>query len=103
MKILNKGRGRGKSLQLLYTSETTGYQIICPNEQQAQYLKKMAEELGLIIPEPMSYKKYASIKGSSLNTDKILIDNVDHILDEILTTYFKTNICAATMSVPMKE
>ena len=103
MRIINKSRGQGKSLQLLYTSELTGYQIICPNEQQAQYLKKMADELGLIVPEPMSYKRYISIKGSSLNADKILIDNVDYMLDDILTAYFKTNICAVTMSVPMKD
>ena len=101
MKIINKGRRNGKSIELLYASEVTGYRIICPNEQQAQYLKKMADELGLIIPEPMSYKRYVSIKGFSLNADKILIDNVDHILDEILAAYFKTNICAVTMSVPI--
>ena len=101
MRIINKGRGGGKTLQLLYTSELTGYRIICSNQQQVEYLKRQAEKLGLDIPEPMSYVSYGSVRG--LHDDKILVDNVEQMLDRILSAYFKKDVCAATMSVPMED
>ena len=103
MKIINKGRGRCKSIQLLYVSELTRYRIICPNRQQVEYLKYQAEELGLDIPEPMSYAVYKSEMGKGILETKILIDNVDQILDKILLEYFNKDVVAVTMSVPMKE
>ena len=101
MRIINKGRGQGKTLQLLYASELTGYRIICPTVEQTEYLKKKAKELKLDIPEPMSYISYAEVRG--ILNEKILIDNIDQILEKILTEYFKRDVCAVTMSVPMKE
>ena len=101
MRIINKGRATGKSLQLLYASELTGYRIICSTFEQAEYLKKKAKELKLDIPEPMSYISYAAVRG--MWNEKILIDNVDQILEKILIEYFKRDVCAVTMSVPMKE
>lgn len=101
MRIINKGRAIGKSTQLLYVSELTGYRIICPTFEQAKYLQRKAKELKLDIPEPMSYISYAAVRG--MWDEKILIDNVDQILEELLTAYFKRDICAVTMSIPMKE
>ena len=99
MRIINKGRRNGKSIELLYASEVTGYRIICPNHEQAEFLKKLAKELGLDIPEPMSYISYAAMRG--LYDETILIDNVEQIMDKILSAYFKRDICAVTMSVPV--
>jgi len=99
MRIINKGRRNGKSIELLYASEVTGYRIICPNHEQAEFLKKLAKELGLDIPEPMSYISYASTRG--LYDETILIDNVEQIMEKILFAYFKRDICAVTMSVPI--
>ena len=101
MRIINRGRGQGKSLQLLYVSEATGYRIICGSFGEAKDLKKRAEELGLNIPEPMTYISYADLKG--IHEEKILIDNVEEILDKVLSVYFKRDVCAVTMSIPMKE
>ena len=101
MRIINKGRGQGKTLQLLYASELTGYRIICGSFGEAKNLKKWAEELNLDIPEPMAYVSYVDLKG--IREEKILIDNVEEILDKALSAYFKKDICAVTMSVPMKD
>ena len=103
MRIINKGRGQYKSTQLLYVSELTRYRIICSNRKQVEYLKYQAEELGLNIPEPMSYGVYKSEMGKGMHETKILIDNVDQILDKILFEYFNKDVVAVTMSVPMKE
>lgn len=96
MKLINKNRGTGKSTQLLYTSATTGYPIIVATERQAEYLEKMAEELGLEIPKPITFRRFNQyfIPRDS----KILVDNLEFMLNDILKDYFGTEVCAATIS-----
>ena len=98
-RIILKEKGKGKSTELLYTSEATGYRIICYTRKQCEYLKNMAKELDLKIPDPIDLKTYTDIFVKGYMTDSgILIDDLDACLDTILSTYFRTNVVAVTMT-----
>ena len=96
-RIILKERGKGKSTGLLYTSEATGYRIICYTRKQCEYLKNMAKELNLKIPDPMDLKTYMDIKGHMIDSG-ILIDDLDACLDKILRDYFKIDVIAVTIT-----
>lgn len=52
--LIIKDRGTGKSAQLLYTSATTQYPILTKTKDRAVNLLKMAEDLDLCIPVPLT-------------------------------------------------
>ena len=62
MRMLIKKRGSGKTTELIYASEATGFRIITPTSSMAKYIKTQAEKLGCVIPEPMPYNKYIEMK-----------------------------------------
>ena len=97
MKVIKRPRGSGKTTQLIYTSEITGYPIVVFDTTRAENLKKMAEEMNCNIPEPVIFHNFKhQIIGR--HRDKILIDDVDHMLEHILTEYFQMSIAAVTIS-----
>lgn len=103
MKLINKSRGTGKTTQLIYVSAITGFRIIAPNTHMAGHIEKMAKDMGLKIPKPMSDAKYRNRKYDGDHTP-ILIDDVDsQILDEALELYFNAPVIAATMTTPIDD
>lgn len=104
MKLINKSRGTGKTMQLIYASAVTGFRIITPNAHMVEHIEKMAKDMGLKIPKPMSDVEYRNRKGFRDDNKLILIDEVqDHILDEALELYFGSPVVAATMTVPIDD
>lgn len=57
MKIINLGRGQGKTIRLLYASEWNDIPIVCATHTSKEHLIRMARELGLKIPEPIVAKR----------------------------------------------
>lgn len=53
MNLINKPRGSGKTTQLIFTSVTVGYPIVCHNIAMVEQIKYMADKLGCDIPEPV--------------------------------------------------
>ena len=49
MKIINLGRGQGKTVRLLYASEWNDMPILCATDSQKRHLIDMAKSLGLDI------------------------------------------------------
>ena len=76
MKIINLGRGQGKTIRLLYASEWQDLPIVCATYSQKQHLIDAAKELGLNIPEPIVASEIATSKIiASKTVDKdLLID-----------------------------
>lgn len=97
MKIIKRPRQSGLTTQLIYTSEITGYPIVVLDTVRAENLKKMAKRMNCNIPEPIIFSNFKhQIIGK--HRDKILIDDVDHMLEHILTEYFQIPIAAVTIS-----
>lgn len=87
-----KERQTGKTTELIKRSHQTGAVIVTANYQRAMFVKLLAKELGLDIPEPMST---ASIPDSSAKGTHILIDDADDVLKVCFMNY---TIDAITMS-----
>ena len=97
MKVIKRPRGSGKTTQLIYTSEITGYPIVVSDTTRAENLKKMAKEMNCNIPEPIIFGNFKyQILGK--HRDKILIDDLDSMLEFILTEYFQVSVAAVTIS-----
>ena len=104
MRLINKSRGTGKTTQLIYASAITGFRIIAPDYAMASRIEKMAKDMGLKIPQPMSDIEYRNRRELKKDRTPILIDELQNqILDEALELYFDAPVVAATMTVPIDD
>ena len=53
MRLLIKDRAKGKTTQMIYTSEATGYPIVVETEMQKNFIMDKAKSMDTIIPEPI--------------------------------------------------
>ena len=93
--LILRGRGQGKTHDLIITSHTTGIPIVCHNENAVRNVKKMAHEMGYNIPEPMSI---TTLKKHYTLEKEILVDDLDFLIEDILNQYFGTHVRVATMT-----
>lgn len=87
MKVINLGRGQGKTLRLLYASEWNGIPILCASSSQKEYLIDMAKSLGLNIPEPITAWDLtsATIKTKDILKEKdMYVDEAHWVLQSLL-------------------
>ena len=86
MKIINLGRGQGKTVRLLYASEWNDIPILCATGSQKQDLIDMAKRLGLNIPEPIVTWEIQSnrIIGSRAAEKDLLVDEAPMVLRSLL-------------------
>lgn len=87
MKIINLGRGQGKTIRLLYASEWNDIPILCANDKHKQHLIDMAKELGLYIPEPITVSEltYETIKEKGILREKdMFVDEAHWVLQKML-------------------
>lgn len=96
MEIMQMNRGGGKTTYLIKKSAEFKYPIICCSETQRRIIKDTAKEMGLDIPDPISFSSINSKeKLRGLNCfDKLLIDDLEYVL-KIL---FGKDIYAATVT-----
>jgi len=73
MNYILKSRGTGKTYDLIMKSHKTGYRILCPNLDMAKFIKDMAKDMKVDIPEPKTYS-YVQLHGAT--EDKYLIDEL---------------------------
>lgn len=99
--LVIKDRGTGKSTQLVYTSAVTQYPIITQHRTSIMHLMDLANELGVVIPTPMTVDDYKS-KGR-IHENHILIDEGYDLIGEALDAYMGTHVVAVTLSDKIKE
>ena len=95
MKIIQGGRGSGKTYTLVRYSWLTGYPIITSKN----YILTIANRLGITIPEPIVFRNKQDTRGKLLPTDKVLVDDLDEWLSDIVNSYFDSSVAAATMNI----
>ena len=90
MKIINLGRGCGKTTRLLYASEFNDTPILCANKISKQNLLDSAKKLNLKIPEPITPSEIVMggrFEISPIGRDKdVLVDEVPMVLQSLLDT-----------------
>lgn len=81
MKIINLGRGQGKTLRLLYASEWNDIPILCAGDMYKQRLIDMAKELRLCIPEPITVSELFSNRlKERRKIEDVLVDEAPMVL-----------------------
>lgn len=94
MEILSMERGSGKTTKLIKISNKTKAPIICRDKNTVRFIKNMAKEMKLEIPEPLSIYEKDKLRCSYNPSNCVLIDDVDSILSKIL----RCNVLYATTS-----
>lgn len=78
MKIIAKGRGQGKTTELIKISAEKQIPIVCVHDEMIIDIKKRAKEMNLKIPEPLKFKE---LNLTQWRDSPILIDNADLFLN----------------------
>lgn len=78
MKIIYKGRGEGKTTDLIKLSFERGGYIICKDIDEAHNISFIANELGCDIPLPITYDEFINKRYGKIK--EFYIDNVDNLL-----------------------
>lgn len=99
--LVIKDRGTGKSTQLVYTSAVTQYPIITQHRTSIIHLMDLANELGVVIPTPMTVDDYKA--RGRIHENHILIDEGYDLIGEALDAYMGTHVVAVTLSDKIKE
>ena len=80
MKVVYKGRGQGKTYDVIkLASENKGY-ILCSTSQQAQHIYDLSKDMGLSIHFPITHADLPLTKGQRI--DNILIDNAEDFIEK---------------------
>lgn len=99
--LVIKDRGTGKSTQLVYTSAVTQYPIITQHRTSIMHLMDLANELGVVIPTPMTVDDYKA--RGRIHENHILIDEGYDLIGKALDAYMGTHVVAVTLSDKIKE
>lgn len=97
MRIINRPRGTGKTIQLIHASEIMQCPIICGTELSKQYIKNRANELGCNIPEPINVIETETGK-LDLEDKQVLVDNAEYVLALLLSQRYGCEIKAMTLT-----
>lgn len=101
MKMIVKDRAMGKTTQLVYISEFTGYPIVVPYEAMIAPTKEIAKKIGCNIPEPVTASDMARGKKRGDHAyDHILVDEValNGVLKKALSMYLNSSVELCTCS-----
>ena len=98
MKIFNLNRGCDKTTRMLYASEFNNAPIVCCVDSQKTYLINQAKNLKINIPEPISVSDIICNRTRGKHFDKVLVDEVDDVLREILRFAINANMIGGTIT-----
>lgn len=102
MRIINRERGTGKTAMLISTAYVTGKPIITSTMNNKNSLMNMAKAMGMSNNiEVYTINEWLEFHRSYTPNNEILIDNVELILDEVMSKFLNANVIAGTMTVPM--
>lgn len=80
MDILVGKRQQGKTTRLIKMSAAGGGIIVAPTERSAAYIKTLAKEMGLDIPEPVNWNRFIQNDWARGHKGPYLIDELGEIL-----------------------
>ena len=99
MRIFNLGRGKGKTIRMLYASEFNNTPIVCDNDTRKRYLIETAKCMNLNIPEPISISDIICGRTKGKKFNKILVDEIDNVLREILRFTISADMIGGTITI----
>lgn len=104
MRIINRGRGTGKTAMLISTAYVTGKPIITYTMNNKNSLMSMAEKMGISTNiEVYTINEWLECHRLYKQSNEILVDNVELILGDVLSKFLNANVIAGIMTVPMDD
>lgn len=85
MKKIIKGRGEGKTKELIQLSHDTNTYILVANRSRQRELFWLAHELGIYIHNPVTVEDYMRTQFRGSFIKHILIDDADDVLKTIFS------------------
>lgn len=102
MRIINRGRGTGKTTMLVSTAYVTGKPIITSTMSNKNNLMDTAKTMGISNSiEVYTINEWLELHRPYILNNEILVDNIELMLGEVLSKYLNANVVAGTMTIPM--
>lgn len=102
MRIINRGRGTGKTTMLISTAYVTGKPIITSTMSNKNNLMDTAKTMGISDNiEVYTINEWLELHRPYIPNNEILVDNIELMLGEVLSKYLNANVIAGTMTIPM--
>lgn len=97
MKLISGKRASGKTSELIITSKMTGFPIVTSTISSVENIKNMAKDMNCEIPEPITISQFNNREFKHL-INRVLIDNLEFILEEALTSYIGAEVVTAVLN-----
>ncbi len=81
MKIIRLDRGKGKTTELVKISNSEWKYIVCKDQQRLNVIKKVASDLNLDIPYPITVSE---LPLRSKHIESVLVDDIEDVLEYII-------------------
>lgn len=85
MKVVVGSRQTGKTFFLVRKSERTGHPIVCVSQNRANYISRMAEEIGCKIPNPIVFS-HSGLNLRGIKT-KVLVDDAEKYIKTFFSDF----------------
>lgn len=101
MNITIGGRGSGRTTKLIKAcAADKGSVIVSPTRRNAEYIANLAKQMGLDIPEPISFEQFQNRRYQGNRVSGFYFDNLDAILSMLSGG---VPICDATFEAILTE
>lgn len=101
MRIINRGRGTGKTSMLVATAYMTGMPIITSTNTHKRAILDTAHKMN--IKDNIDIYTIEEWQVLAHHNEKVLVDDVNIMLGQILSRYLKADVVAGTMTIPMDD
>jgi hydroxymethylpyrimidine pyrophosphatase-like HAD family hydrolase len=85
MQVIYKARQNGKTIEAIKIAAETGSYLVCANKRECERVARVAQELGLNIPFPISFGEFMNKEYHAEGIKGCVIDNADLLLQYFLT------------------
>ena len=85
MNVYARPRRGGKTTELVRLAAEEFLYVVCPDRQQVRYVQRVARDMGLDIPFPMTWGEFLRGDYRSKGVKGFVIDNLDLCIQQMTT------------------
>lgn len=94
IKVIVRSRQAGKTTEAIKLAGEKYAYIVCPDVQQVRFIEKLARDMGIKIPLPLTWREFVEKHYYGAGVKGFVIDN----LDQCLQSMTSVNIEAVTFN-----
>lgn len=83
MRVIARGRQSGKTTNLIHRAAADFLYIVTVNHREAERVHRQAMDMGVDIPQPITFDEFMSGRFHASGVKGFVIDNVDVLLESI--------------------